>query len=68
DYLAFNVHERFGGVFRYGSVTLRFSRAVRTEPGYLYAIVYGCWTDEPSFSINFELTGMVTELTPPWLG
>jgi hypothetical protein len=66
DYYAGIIHERFGELFRYGNAKFKVSCGVRTEPGYLYCIRFGCWSEEPTFDINVELTGMAAELTPPW--
>lgn len=58
--------ERFGGIFGYTSVSLLFSKGVRTIPGSVYAPYFGAWGEEATFEIIFRVVGLATELTPAW--
>lgn len=67
DYLIYNVAQVFPQVFGYGKAKLDFLAGLPTQEGSLYAQVFACWTDTPTYEITIEIYGLNTELTLPWM-
>jgi len=67
DYLDYNVAEYFPQVYGYGKAKLEFLAGLPTQEGSVYAQVFGCWPDTPTFEITAEIYGLNTKLTRPWM-
>lgn len=62
------IPERAPQIFSYGKANLTYSKGIPTQKGSLYSILASGWPDTPTQDITIMATGIVTELTAPWMG
>ncbi len=67
DYLAGVVAQRSPHIFKYGNASISFSKGIPTQVGSIYAIWTGAWPDTATYQITLTATGILTDLTPPWM-
>lgn len=67
DYLAGHITERGPQIFSYSKADLSLSKGIPTQEGSLYALLATGWPDTPTMEITVMATGIVTELTAPWM-
>lgn len=65
DAIAGILAERFAVKFGYGSSEITFLKGIRTTPGSVYGIFFGCWSGAPH-EITVGLNGLASEMTSPW--
>ena len=54
-------------VHGYGRVTLKYTKAVATQPGRVYAIFFGFWSDNATEEVSLDGYGILTDLTLEWM-
>lgn len=67
DYLAGNIAEWSPEIFGYGHATLKFQKGIPTQEGSLYAIRFGGWPETATVEITIGASGIVSDLTLPWM-
>lgn len=65
--LAGIITERYPQIFGYGRASILYSRGIPTQPGCCYGLLAGGWPDTPTYEVNIGMSGIVTELTRPWI-
>lgn len=67
DYFAGIIAERSPQIFSYGKADLNFIKGMPTQKGKIYAVLFGGWPDTATMEITITFTGIMTELTTPWM-
>lgn len=67
DYLAGIIAEWSPEIFGYGHATLIFQKGLPTQEGFLYALRFGAWTETATVEITLGGTGILSDLTLPWM-
>jgi len=67
DYMTGIVAQAAPRIFSYGQADLIFSKGIPTQAGSLYGILVAGWTDTAVVEIMISATGIVTNITAPWM-
>jgi len=67
DYLAGIIAEWSPEIFGYGNANLTFHKGIPTQEGSLYAIRFGGWPTAATVEVTMGGSGIVTDLTLPWM-
>lgn len=67
DYLTGNIAEWSPEIFGYGHATLKFQKGIPTQDGSLYALRFGAWPETATAEVTIGATGIVSDITLPWM-
>jgi len=59
--------EWYPAVYGYGRVTLKYTKALATKPGRVYAINFGFWSENAAEEVHLDGYGIITDLTLAWM-
>jgi len=61
------IADRYPQMFGYGNAKVRYSMGIPSQEGSVYAILFSGWNESATVNTVIELTGLLSDLTPPWM-
>lgn len=67
DYIDHNIAQIFPRVFGYGDIQMHFTKGIATQPGSMYGLGVGIYSEAAEEEFSWIINGIVSNLTPPWM-
>lgn len=67
DYFAFIIAENFPQQYAYTHTEFGYTLGIPTQPGSVYTVISGFWSPYAAEQITMVTTGLITDLTRPWM-